>query len=210
MVLQRHEGGLAPVDGIHQQDAAVRRHGYQVAPPRRCQIAARRERAGGRRLVRSGSDHLGRILSEDGYQPLVGAEQLPRHADERLGPGEPHPPCDRDHASLVVHGVEGPVRSQRGLLDGGGHRVEASSGDVERHHLALLGDREQEVRFGVEPHHAPHRGQLSPHGARYFNETGQPVGPERPPLGGNANRQPRGARAGDDRLANYLFNLWLR
>src|SRR2546426_8996663 len=40
---------------------------------------------------------------------------------------------------------EGPVRSQRGLLDGGGHRVEASSGDVERHHLALLGDREQEV-----------------------------------------------------------------
>src|SRR2546425_601735 len=90
------------------------------------------------------------------------------------------------------------------------HRVEASSGDVERHHLALLGDREQEVRFGVEPHHAPHRGQLSPHGARYFNETGQPVGPERPPLGGNANRQPRGARAGDDRLANYLFNLWLR
>src|SRR2546425_629338 len=76
MVLQPHEGGLPPVDGIHQQDATVRRHSDQVAPPRRRQVTTRRERARRRRLVRGGGDHLGRILSQASPQPLVGAEQL--------------------------------------------------------------------------------------------------------------------------------------
>src|SRR5437667_120321 len=90
------------------------------------------------------------------------------------------------------------------------HRVEATSRDVERHDLTLLGDREQEVRFGVEPDQPPQGGQLAPHGTRYFCEAREPVASQEPSFGGNANRQPRRAGAGDDRLANYLFRLLLR
>src|SRR2546426_474904 len=110
----------------------------------------------------------------------------------------------------VATATRSPHRVAARSPPGGSHRVEAASRDVERHDLTLFGDREQEVRFGVEPDQPSQGGQLAPHGTRYFCEAGEPVGSQEPSFGGNANRQPRRAGAGDDRLANYLFRLLLR
>jgi hypothetical protein len=211
MVGQWHEGSVPSTEGIHEQNTAVARQGDEVAPTRRREVAAEWQHAARRRLVRRGGDHAWRILRQHGDQPLVGAEQLAGHALQRLGPRKPDPARERDDPSHAVHRVQRPVRPERGLLDGGGHRVEPPAGDVERHHVSLVRDREQELRLGIEADDPLHRRQLATNGPRQLRETGKAIGAQRSPFGGNADRQSWGAgAAARDRSTSCLFGLWLR
>ena len=200
MVVERHEGGVASPERVHQQDAGIARDGDEVAPAGRRDVAPHRDRPARGRLIGRGRDQLGWI---DRHEALVAAaEQLARHAPQGLGPGEPHPPCERDDTPLRVHRVQRAVGAEGRLHDSRHHGVDAAAPEIERQHVLLVGHHEQEFRLRVEADDVRHGRQLSVDRVGDLDQIREAVGPRRAAARRDPDRYPGGARAAAGRVRN--------
>ena len=152
-----------------------------------------------------------RILRDHRDETLVGgAEQIARHADERLGPSEARAARQRNHVLLRVHGVERAVGTEGGLCDVFGDRVHATAAEIEGQQFLFGGGDKEELGLGVEANHPLERRQPASQHARDLDQAGEPIQTRHATLGSESDRHTGGPGGDAALLVNLLWLLGLR
>ena len=205
VVGDRHEGHAAAAQRVDERNAGVARDGDQVAPARSGDVAAELEGPARGRLIGPGGDEARRVLRHDRDDALVGgAEQIARHAAQRLRPREAGAAREGDHLFLRVYGEQRPVGAEGRLLDVGRHRVGAAALQVEGEELVLGGADVEERRLGVDAHHALDGGESPAQRVRDLGQAGETIEPGNAAPGGEPDSDRGHPADGPARCPNCL------